>query len=346
MRVIVVIPTYEPDYIYNPQLEDFYTQNFDSFLSPDGDVDLKLIITDFKSSKLFKYFLRRYIVGRKSCFLIDGEQEGCFLVACNIALRSFNFDYAVYAASDVRARDRQWLGRFLKDFEDPRVHVVTATVTSDGLEVYGQNQPGPIERESRTLHFPEVFNIHCAIFSGRFLQHYDNRFPDISDTNQNEAQLPYLLAALGYLAKVNFRVNVIHDRFHAVRHNRVASSSWRVKNRLYEADHQKIETRSIILPRPYFFSSRKVSPIERLRMHIGWLKTQGWRYFFYRYFSQRVFDNFGRLDSPTKVAILKALVYRPEADYAQYTYSICGSQSEVAEWRSSDHVESREKVSG
>lgn len=345
MRVLVAIPTYEPDYIYNPQLEDFYTRNFDSFLSPDGDVDLKLVISDFSSSKLFKAFLRGYVIKRISCYLIDGEQEASVSVAFNIALRNFDYDYAVYAASDIRARDSHWLGGLLRDFEDPRVQVVTATVTTDGLEVYGQNQPGPIERESRTLHFPEIFNWHCAIHSGRFLRHFGNKFPDISDTNQNEGQLPYLLAALGYIAKVNFRVNMIHDRFHAVRHNRVSASSWRVKNRLYEADHQKFETRMIILPRPNFFSSNKVSPLQRLRMHIGWIKTQGWRYFFYRYFSQRVFDNFCTLDAPTKVAILKALVYRPESDYAQYTYSICGSQSEVAESRSSDLLASGEKVS-
>ena len=67
MRVIVVIPTYEPQYIHYPDLERFYSQNFDSFLSDQGDLDVKLILTDFASSKSYKAFLRNYVSDRPGC---------------------------------------------------------------------------------------------------------------------------------------------------------------------------------------------------------------------------------------------------------------------------------------
>ena len=329
VRVLIVIPTYEPVYVHDPELEEFYTQNFDSFLSPEGEVEATVVLSDFSSSRSFKRFLRGYVASRNGCLLVDGEQEASNFVAFNIPLRSFEYEYAVYAASDARARDTRWLEGLLRDFDDPAVSVVAPTVTFDGLEVYEQTQPGPSDRESRVLRFPECFNLHCAVFSRRFLSHFDSMYPDIFDTSGSEYCLMYQLAAVNSVSKLNFRVNLIHQRFQPGRYEPERATSRTRSNRMYEADRQKFETRRLILPQADFFASPKVGLISRLGKHVEWIRSQGWRYFFHRYFARRAFDNFCRLDVPTKVAMVKALFYRHDLDYDQYTYSLRGRDSEI-----------------
>lgn len=331
VRILIVIPTYEPTYTYLPELEEFYTKNFDSFYNAEADVDLKLVITDFASSKSFKGFLTRYIAGRSNSYFIDGGQEASIHVAINIALRQFDFDYVLYAASDMRARDHQWLRLLLRDFNDPKVHIVVPTVTATGNGRCEQTQPGPIERDSRIIRFPERFHLLAAIFSKRFFEAFDHRYPDIYDGDYSECSLGYSLAALGSLAKINFRVNIVHDRFMQARPRPDLPSGWRQRNRQFEADTQRYETRRRILPYPNFFTSRKGNNLKRAIFHIQSLKTQGWWYMYLRWFAKRGFDNFCRLDVPTRVAVVKALFYRPESDYERYTYTVRSSAYEHVE---------------
>ena len=336
-RVLVLIPTYEPHYIHNPELEEFYIQNFDSFYHTAADVDLSLVMTDFASSKSYKAFLRKYVDSRPGCFLIDGDQEASVHVAMNIGLRNFEYDYAIWAACDLRARDRHWLEPLLREFDDPRVQIAVPTVTFDGHPQCEQNQPGPVDRESRTVRSSEIFNLHCAVFSKRFFQLFDNKFPDISDTNFLEYCLVYQLAALAYTAKVNFLVNLVHDRMESIRPRpgRFAGG-WRSRNKLYDADRMKFLRRATILPGLMFFSTTGADLIQKIHWFLSWIQAYRWRFLYFQLFSKRVFDDFFSLDIPTKVAVMKALFYRPEADYEQFSYSVYSSSSGEPESQTTD----------
>ena len=329
MRVVIVIATYEPQFIHHPELERFYTGNFDSFLGAQGDLDVKLVITDFASSKSFKAFLRNYVSDRPGCWLIDGEQEASLHVAINIALRNFEYDYWVFAACDLRARDGRWLEILLGEFDDPKVQIAVPTVTKDGTDCCQQNQAGPIDRESRPVGLHEYFGNHCAVFSHRFFNHFGGRYPDIFDCHHTEYCLMYQLAGLGYIAKVNFRVNLVHgDREVLWSKPGEAPDGWRKRNDLPEADHRKFLSRTAHLPD--FIASSGLSLPRKIRIHLETLKTQGWRYFYFRLFSRRALADFCSLDMPTKEAIMLALFYRTLSDYQKYAYSIYSSNADDA----------------
>ena len=330
-RILILIPTYEPDYIHHPELEEFYIQNFDSFLHAEGNFDIQLAITDFASSRSFKAFLKRYVDGRNSCFLVDGDHQASLHVAINVTLANFEYDYLAYAACDLRTRDAQWLQRLLGDFEDPKVQITSATVTINGHELCEQNQPAPLDRESRTIDPCEVFNLHCTVFSKTFLMEFDNRYPDIFDCGYTEYCLMYQLAALEYISKINFRVNLIHERMESVRFRPGrGESGWRTRNNLYQADFQKFLTRGPILMHPAHTSVKEVGLIHKIRILVMLFRAYGWRFFYFRLCSRRALDNFCQLDVTTKVSLLKTLFYRPISDYEQYTYSIYGPGSAAA----------------
>lgn len=324
MRVLVVIPTYEPHYIHHPDLERFYRANFDSFLGAKGNIDVKLVLSDFASSKSYKAFLRNYVRSRQDCYLIDGGQEGSRLVAFNIALANFEYDYVAHGACDLRARDANWLEILLRDFDDPKVQIVVPTVTLDGNRSCDQNQAGPIERESRPVGLNEQFNFHSPIFSRRFFQHFDNRYTDIFDWHYGEYSTMYQLSALGYIATINFRVNLVHGNQEILPlkpANHLAG--WGARNGLDEADYQKFLSRTTHLL--HYLPTSGISFTKKIRVHLEALKAQGWRYFYLRFFSNLAFEDFSRLDLPTKEAVMQALFYRPLSDYQQFSYSIYGS---------------------
>ena len=327
MRVLLVIPTYEPHYIHQPDLERFYADNFDSFANPEGNNDFKLVITDFASSKSYKAFLRNYVKNRTDCYLVDGDQDGSSHVAMNIAMRHFDYDYVIRGESDLRARDGHWLEILLRDFDDPKVQVVGPTVTGDGERSIEQNQAGPFERESRPIGIHEQFNLHSLVFSRRFFQHFDNRFPDLLEWQESEFCLMYQLAALGYIAKINFRVNLLHGWQEGVLPFKPgnASAGWGNRNGLREADRQRFLRRMPHLL--YYLPTSGTGLTKRIRIHIEALKFQGWRYFYSRLFSRRAFEDFYQLDLPTKEAVMKALFYRPLSDYDRFSYSIYPSIS-------------------
>lgn len=318
-KILLVIPTYEPEYLHDPDLEAAYVRNFDSFLEADGAHDFVLAVSDFGSSRPFKNFLAGYVGARAGTFLVSSPTTASVSVAFNVALGKFAYDYAVYAASDVRARDRTWLATLLQDFEHPSIQVVTPTVTFDGLAVYEQTQPAALDRPSRQLIFPECFNLHCAVFGSSLLRSFDNRYPDIFDTNFTEYCLMYAVAAMGGVMKLNFRVNMIHEHVPR-RHHRMSSASWRIKNGLYEADRLKFEARRLLLPHA---SLTDLAPLmTRVRKHFGWMRQQGWRYVLFRSRSREMFENFCSLDRETRIAIARALFYRPVADYDRWMHGV------------------------
>lgn len=325
-RVLIVSPTYEPYYVQNPQLEEFYTQNFDSLMGQQGQLVVKLAITDFASSRSFKAFLKNYARSRPGCYFIDGNPEASVHVAINIALRNFDYDYATFVASDNRTRGGQWLELLLKDFDDPRVQVVSPTVTHDGQEMCEQNQPGSIERESRVVGRSELFNLHCAVFSNRFLKHFGNRYPDVFECMGSETALMQQLAALGYVSKINFRVNLITDRLAGrTKQARALPDSRAFRNNLFEADFQKLMNRSTMIN--FLIGSDNLPLAKIITRHLATLKRWRWRYFYFHFFADRALDDFCKLEFPTKVANLTALFYRPQSEYQKYSYSIYSSGS-------------------
>jgi len=288
-------------------------------------LDVKLAITDFASSRSFKAFLRNYARSRAGCYFIDGNPESSIHVAINIALRTFEYDYAAIVASDNRTRGGQWLGPLLAEFDDPRVQVAVPTVTHDGQDICEQNQPGPIERDSRVVGHSELFNLHCAVFSSRFLRHFGNRLPDVYEAAGYETALMYQIAALG-VSKINFRVNLITDRL-AGRTNqaRALPDSRAFRNNLFEADFQKMMNRTTMTR--FLVVYNNISLSRKIFRTLTFLKRWRWRYFFFLFFSNRAMDDFCRLAVPTKVATLLALFYRPQSEYQQYSYSIYSSSS-------------------
>jgi len=340
------MPTYEPDYLYDPSLEDFYTANFDSLQNPDGYPNAKFVISDFCSSQSFKSFLKNYVESRDRCWLISGEDEASMNVAFNMALREFDYDYVVYAASDTSVRDRQWLEPLLRDFDDPKVQFVMPTCTFGGIDDCEQSQDGPIDKDSKIFDAPDYFNLIFGVFPKTFLQRFDNRCPDTFDTDGTEYSLGHQISALGKVWMVNFRVNIIHNQLHPVRQLPDSANTWRLRHGLYIADQQKMYTRTVILPHRDNIIARSAGLIGRLRNIIKNIRRGGWRYFYFRFFGRQITDNFSKLDEPTKVAILKALFYRPESDYDQYTYSVHGSQSDDKAQRSADLLPAGPNISG
>ena len=139
----------------------------------------------------------------------------------------------------------------------------------------------------------------------------------------------YQLAGLGYIAKVNFRVNLVHgDREVLWSKPGEAPDGWRKRNDLPEADHRKFLSRTAHLPD--FIASSGIRLTGKIRVHLETLKIQGWRYFYFRLFSRRALADFCSLDLPTKEAIMQALFYRPLLDYEKYSYSIYPSNAHDA----------------
>ena len=92
---------------------------------------------------------------------------------------------------------------------------------------------------------------------------------------------------------------------------------------LDEADYQKFLSRTTHLL--HYLPTSGISFTKKIRVHLEALKAQGWRYFYLRFFSNLAFEDFSRLDLPTKEAVMQALFYRPLSDYQQFSYSIYGS---------------------
>lgn len=249
MRVSVIMPTFEPSFSPNTALTDFYRENFDSWLEPEGDFTPVLILSDFCSNNTFKEFLRDYAASRPATVdLLDGRKTMSATQAFNIALRTRACDLAVLAASDTRVRDRKWLSLLADDFDDPSVLVSVPTVTEDGAAVLPQTQPGPIDRSSIEIEAPKCFQLVTAAFSRRLLQPFGDRLCDRFHAMGNDKSVMWQVLALDGKAKLNFRCNVIHQRFHEAGRHNWTQDDGRVERRRNE--HKAAKAAAAILPMP------------------------------------------------------------------------------------------------
>jgi hypothetical protein len=221
MRVSIIVPTFEPVYAKNLALEEFYRDNFDSWLDPEGDFDSVLIISDYRSSDPFKAFLRYYAEARgNKVHLLDGMESHGSFQAFNIGLRARAYDLAVWVASDTRARDRMWLQLSAEDFVDPLVLASIPTATEDGAAVLPQTQPKPIDCQSLPILAPRFFQLVSAVFSRQLLEPFGHRLCDRFHAMGNDKGIMWQILALDGKAMLNFRCNIVHSRFHeAGRHN-------------------------------------------------------------------------------------------------------------------------------
>ncbi len=325
---LVLLITYEPVFELNGKnqaLLDYYRANFDYFADPVDAGKVTFCISDFGSSPAFKTFLRTY-VKEKRWYLVDCPQEAPIIFAINSAIRQFQSDFVVYAASDVRHRDRLWLSHLLADAEDSNVGMVQTTVTIDGY--FFQTQKEPLDLPSRTIVFPEVLTMHCILFRRSFFEAFDNRFPDIFDTWYLEYCLLYAMAALGLQTKMSYRVNLIHNRFHGGgRHRRTEASNYNVRHKTVERDTHKWKVLQYYLPIGRFRQTpidyRNLKQLyQELRYHLVCTKREGWRYWFYKLARRTWYENFGQLDKEARIVMIRALFLRPLRDYEKYRFEV------------------------
>lgn len=267
MSVAIVTPTFEPDYSPNPSLEQWYRDNFLSFLNASGRHEIRLFLTDFASSDPFKAFLRDFARTEDGrVILLEGPERLPSYDAVNKAFRAADSDIIVYAASDCRARDGDWLSALAADFEDPNVMAVFPTVTYHGIGSSDQTQAGAIDRASRTITFPNYCNLITVALRRLHLKPYDYRLGDRFPDGGAEEALIYQAAALDAIIKVNFRCNIVHEQ-PKDRYDRTLASHWS-RHTLKQQDSEKRAVR-MFLP----------VPAPRVGVALPWVEPllTGWR---------------------------------------------------------------------
>lgn len=348
-KVIVSIPTFEPEYDGNPQVETFYTTNFESFLDPEGPFSVELILSDFRSSDPFKAFLRRLADRHPGkIYVIDGQAKAGGPHAVNMGFRLRPYDIAVYAASDCRARDRQWLGQLVRDFEDPKVFASYATSGFESSHLVEQLQAEAIERPSRHLVFPESAIPNVVAYRRQLLEPFGHRWSDFNYLDPLSG-LAWQLEAVDGVATVNFRCNILHEHFFDEgRYNRHKSSHWHADRT--EQDRLK---RAVFyyLPIPISMLNPRhtVPPIiapliegwreQGLRglaraayirgrrsqiMYVWWqIKLWGfWGYLGQHWRVKRRLRAFHQMDQTRRCALVNALYFENEIFYDQLSYSV------------------------
>ncbi len=265
--VTIVTPTFEPHYVPNNALENWYRENFLSFLNTCGGFEVSLLLTDFASSAPFKNFLREFAVSEgRRVRLIEGPEQLPSYDAVNKAFREASSELIVYAASDCRTRDDTWLSILASDFDNPSVMAVFPTVTYHGIGSSDQTQPSAFHRKSRVLSFPDYCNLitvalrrdHLAPFGYRL----GDRFPD----GGAEETLLYQAAAVDCIIKVNFRCNIIHEQ-PSERYDRTLASHWSRHTLKKQGAEKRAVSRFLPVPSP------------RIGVALPWVAPlqQGWR---------------------------------------------------------------------
>jgi hypothetical protein len=272
LRVSIVLPTFEPGFSGDPALAEFYRRNFDSWLDPLGGHDWSMVISDFRSAPAFKRVLRDYATSRgPRVVLFDGEDPLSSFQAFNVALRRRDWDVAVWAASDTRPRDRRWLSQLMADFADPEVLAVVPTVTMDGAAVLPQTQPRPIDRESEPIRPPRAFQLVTAAFHRRLLAPFGNRLADRFTAMGNDKGVMWQVIAAGGQARLNYRCNILHERFHGGGRHRWNDDPGRSDRRRVEQAAAKAVARFLPLPGGWF----RHAPAWRRALAEGW-RDGGW----------------------------------------------------------------------
>lgn len=329
MRVLLVILTFEPDFVEDPTLLGFYRTNFDSLARPKTRHNLTVVISDFKSSRAFKAFLRDYVTTGSEFYLLDGEVILSGWKAFNIALRNFDFDVVIYSASDLRARDRGYLDILMAEFSDPEVHMVFPTVTSDGIVLYGQTQPGPLERDSDVLRFPAYCNMHFALFHRKLFEPFGMRYIDVFDGNHTESFLAHQLAATDGIVKLCYRVNLIHERFTKVRHDRTSSANW--KTPFLALERRKFRELRRRLP-VWIPSVTFASPVRWLLKQYAWLRDEGFMAYaedeLHNLLAIRRFRAFATLPRAERLRLVREHLFLDEFVYSQIPFKIVNSSAD------------------
>ena len=265
--VAVVTPTFEPNYKPNPALEQWYRENFLSFLNASGPYDIRLFLTDYASSDPFKEFLRAFARAQgERVTLLEGPERLPSYDAVNKAFRATDSDLIVYAASDCRTRDHNWLEVLADDFKDPAVMAVFPTVTYHGIGSSDQTQPEAIDKASKKIEFPNYCNLITVALRRLHLEPYGYRLGDRFPDGGAEEALIYQAAALDASIKVNFRCNIVHEQ-PKERYDRTLASHWS-RHTLEEQNSEKRAVRKF-LP----------VPAPRVGVALPWIEPllSGWR---------------------------------------------------------------------
>jgi hypothetical protein len=356
-RVTVSVPTFEPNYAGNSDLEAYYAANFDSWLAPDGPFDLTLVLSDFRSSDTYKAFLRRFAAERPGqVVVIDGATTNLNSVAANLGFRLMPYDIAVWAASDTRARDPAWLQLLTEDFDDPGILSAYATSPIDASYLVDQLQPGPIDSDSRKLRFPESPIPNVVAFKKALLGPYDDRMTDISAYNVSEASV-WQLEAVGGQAVVSFRCNVLHDHFFGGgRYFRQSDDNWMTALRTKETQAFRTIHRFLSVPetmlnplrgrpilRPLLDGLRqgglrglaRNAYIRSLQSQASFvyhaIRKKGLLGYLLQYqISRRQHEAFCSLPEHARCAIIRGLFFKDLETYANLSYSVHGAPARLA----------------
>lgn len=350
-RITVSIPTFEPQYQANAGLEAWYIDNFDSWLDPEGDFEVTLILSDFASSETFKKTLRSYVDSRPGkVVLVDGAETTGSGFAANQGFRLVPYDVAVFAASDTRARDRNWANLLTADFEAPEVMAVFASTPIDGSHLVEQTQPEPIDRPSRRLAFPEGPIPNVVGFRRELLAPYGDRMTDVSLTDLTEGTM-WQIWASGGTAVVSFRFNVLHDHYVAGgRYDRSESGNWiaprrREEEALFRNIHTFLSTpvghfdpaghRPVL--RPLIAGARngglrgiaRAAYIRARRTRLSYIAKEIARHGFWRYLLQNriardQYNALMRLEPRARIEMVQSLFLTDTERYHQLNYSIHG----------------------
>lgn len=341
-KIIMSIPTFEPLFDGNPGVIEFYKKNFESFLNPEGNFSFEMIISDFRSSDLFKVFLRNFADSHPGqVFIIDGQANAGGPHAVNMGFRLRPYDIAVYGASDCRARDRHWLALLVEDFADPTVMASYATTPFESSHLVEQLQPGPLDRPSRRLTSFEQAIPNVVAYRRELLEPFGHRWSDFNYLDPLSG-LAWQLEAVAGVATVNFRCNVLHEHFFDEgRYNRHKSSHWHADR--MEQDKLK-RTVSYYLPVPISMLNPRWStpPIfapllegwreqrwrglaraayirfRRTQVMYVWLQMKIWGFWGYLdapWRLKRRLHAFRRLDQPRRCALVRGLYFEEEGFY-------------------------------
>lgn len=247
---LVVIPTFEPKYTPNQNLEEYYRKNFASWLECEGDVQPFLLFSDFMSSEDYRVFLRKFAAeypGRVG--ILEGDRVLSSTQAFNVAIQNHDYDIVLWAASDTRPRDRAWVTHFLNDFADPQVMAVVPTATEDGAACLPQTQSQAWDKPSYPIVLPRFFQLVVGAFRREMLEAFSHRLCDRLKDMGTEKGIMWQIEAVNGKALLSYNINIIHERYYEEgRYNWKSGDHVYRRDRSVECEYSK--SVSCYLPTP------------------------------------------------------------------------------------------------
>ena len=216
MRVVIVIPTFEPNYRRNDgntALLDFYDTNFNSWLNSkdcSSGIDLRLVISDHKSSNDFRAFLRKFAKKNSRVSLIEGDNVETSVVAFNIGLKETDdADFYVYASDT--AADDSWIDLMIDELGLMRVpQLFSARALQSDL--CDQTQIKPLNKKANTLQLWEQPNPNVVFFRHIIIAKFGYKIGD-KIHNDLGVSLTWMSRAIGMNRLLSYRLFVHHDHF-------------------------------------------------------------------------------------------------------------------------------------